>query len=355
MHRPTATADVAVPLDPLVTIVVPMLDEAGFIEACLDGFERQTWPLDRLDVVVVDGGSTDGSRKTVDALAARHGWLRVIDNPDRIVSAAFNRGRDAAKGDVVCLFSSHGVPDVSYVERSVEVLRETGAAGVGGRYLHLGTDPGSRAIGMAMVSWFGMASPHRFAEERAEVDTISHPAYVKAALDEIGPFDESLTRNEDYELNYRLRSAGHRLVFDPSIVSVYRPRPGLAAMARQFYWYGRGKAAVIRLHPRSVRARHLVPPAAVAGGALAPVLLASPAGRRLVALGAGGYLALLGAAVAAARPASHDADSRVLAASFPLMHAAWGTGFLVTLARGRPHAPCIGEPVTSCAERVSAP
>jgi succinoglycan biosynthesis protein ExoA len=237
---------VTLPPDPVVTVVVPMLNETGFIEACLEGFEGQTWPLDRLDVVVVDGGSTDGSREAVEVLSRQRDWLRVMDNPDRIVSAAFNRGIEAAKGDVVCLFSSHGVPEPAYVEQSVAVLRETGAAGAGGRYLHVGTDAGSRAIGLAMVSWFGMASPHRFAAGRGEVDTISHPAYVKAALDEVGPFDESLTRNEDYELNYRLRAAGHRLVFDPSVGSVYRPRPGLSAMARQFYWYGRGKAAVIR-------------------------------------------------------------------------------------------------------------
>jgi GT2 family glycosyltransferase len=326
--------------DPVVvTVVVPMLDEAGFIEACLEGFEAQTSPLDLLDVVVVDGGSTDGSRQTVQTMAATRAWLRLIDNPDRIVSAAFNRGVEAAKGEVVCLFSSHGVPDATYVERSVAVLRETEAAGVGGRYLHVGTDAESRAIGTAMVSWFGMASPHRFAAARADVDTISHPAYVKAALEEVGPFDESLTRNEDYELNYRLRRAGHRLVFEPSIVSVYRPRPGLVAMARQFYWYGRGKAAVIRRHPRSVRPRHLVPPAAVAAGLLAPVLITAPVGRRLVALGAGGYLALLAAAVAGSRPAQHGADVRALVASFPVMHLAWGTGFLVTLVRGEPRRP----------------
>jgi GT2 family glycosyltransferase len=316
-----------------------MLDEAGFIEACIEGFEAQTYPSDLLDVVVVDGGSTDGSRQTVDALAKERPWLRVIDNPDRIVSAAFNRGVEAAKGDVVCLFSAHGVPEPGYIEQSVAVLQATGAAGVGGRYSHVGTDASSQAIGQAMVSWFGMASPHRFAPARTEVDTISHPAYVKAALDQVGPFDETLTRNEDYELNYRLRAAGHRLVFDPTISSVYRPRPGVRAMARQFYWYGRGKAAVIRRHPRSVRVRHLVPPLAVTAGAFGPVLLLSDTGRRVVAAGAAGYAALLTAAVIRARPRSHGADVAVLAVSFPVMHAAWGLGFIVTMVRGEPARP----------------
>jgi succinoglycan biosynthesis protein ExoA len=327
------------PAEAVVTVIVPMLDEMGFIDDCLDGFAKQTYPDELLDVVVVDGGSTDGCRQLVEARAASTPWLRVIDNPARIVSAAFNRGAEAARGDVVCLFSAHGVPDPDYVGRSVAVLRETGAAGVGGRYLHVGTDPASRAVGLAMVSWFGMASPHRFASTRADVDTISHPAYLRSALLDVGPFDEKLTRNEDYELNYRLRVAGGRLVFDPGIVSVYRPRAGLAAMARQFYWYGRGKAAVIRRHPRSVRPRHLVPPAAVATAVVAPALAAWPAGRKVVAGGAVAYAALAAAAVASAKPRQYQASEAVMAACFPLMHAAWGAGFLVTLVRGEPLRP----------------
>jgi succinoglycan biosynthesis protein ExoA len=328
--------------NPTVTVVVPMLDEIGFIGACLDGFAAQTWSPELLDVVVVDGSSTDGSRQLVEERAQGCNWLRVIDNPERIVSVAFNRGIAAGRGDVVCLFSSHGVPDPDYVCRSVAVLRETGAAGVGGRYMHVGTDPASQAVGMAMTSWFGMASPHRFAGARADVDTISHPAYLRKALAEVGPFDESLTRNEDYELNYRLRAAGYRLVFDPSIVSIYRPRGTLASVARQFYWYGRGKAAVVRRHPKSVRLRHLIPPAAVvAGAALAPAAAWSSAGRRVAGGGAVAYAALTAAAVAAARPRRHHAAALVLAASFPLMHAAWGAGFLVTMVRGEPHRPYV--------------
>ncbi|MBV8159825.1 MAG: glycosyltransferase family 2 protein [Acidimicrobiia bacterium] len=325
--------------DAVVTVVVPMLDEIGFIDDCLDGFSKQTYPPELLDVIVVDGGSSDGSRQVVAARADAAPWLRVVDNPARIVSAGFNRGVEAARGDVVCLFSAHGVPDPEYVARSVAVLRETGAAGVGGRYLHVGTDPASRAVGLAMVSWFGMASPHRYASARADVDTISHPAYLRSALLDAGPFDETLTRNEDYELNYRLRAAGQRLVFDPSILSVYRPRAGLPAMARQFYWYGRGKAAVIRRHPRSVRLRHLVPPAAVGAAAAAPFLMAWPPGRRVVTGVAAAYGTLAIAAVASARPQEHDASLAVLTACFPLMHVAWGLGFLVTLARGAPARP----------------
>jgi hypothetical protein len=150
-------------------------------------------------------------------------------------------------------------------------------------------------------------------------------------LDEVGPFDETLERNSDYELNWRVREAGHRLMFDPEIVTVYRPRGSLRALARQFWWYGRWKERVIRRHPRSLRARHLVPPAAIAAVALAPVLTWSPLGRRLIGVGALAYAGVLAAAVVQARPADHDADTIVFVLCLPVMHAAWGAGFLASL------------------------
>ena len=320
---------------PIATVVIPMLDEAEHIEACLDAFGKQTYPLDHLDVVVVDGGSTDGSRALVEARAAREPWIRVVDNAAGRASAAFNRGVEAAKGSVVFLFSAHGVPENDYVASSVTALRESGVAGVGGRYEHVGLDRRSSAIGLAMVSPFGMASPHRFAARRQEVDTISHPAYRREVMLEVGPFDETLLRNSDYEFNYRMRALGYRLLFDPSVGSIYRPRPSLRALARQFWWYGRWKARVVARHPGSRRARHLVPPAVVVVLSLSPILAGFPSGRRLLPRLGGLYGALVLAAVVHSRPSQHQADPLVLAAAFPVMHVSWGAGYLTSVLQDR--------------------
>ena len=317
--------------DPVVSIVIPMRNEIDYLDACLDGFAAQDYPSSLLDVIVVDGGSTDGSAERVVERAADEPWLRIVDNPRVKASAAFNIGVGEAKGDVVCLFSAHGVPDPAYVRRSVDVLTETGADGVGGRYHHVGLDPISNAIGLAMVSPYGMASPHRHAQARQEVDTISHPAYRADALAEVGAFDETLERNSDYELNYRLRQIGKVLLFDPSVESIYRPRSSLRALGRQFWWYGRWKARVAQRHPGSLRPRHLVAPAAVAAGALAPLLLPWRRGRRLVAAGAAADGAVVVVAVASARPLEHEASPAALAACFPIMHGCWGAGFLASV------------------------
>ena len=316
---------------PVVTIVVPMLNEQGSIQACLDGFAKQTYGTSHLDVVVVDGGSTDGSREWVEEYSVEHPWVRIVENPKKKASAAFNAGLAAAEGDVLVLFSSHGEPMVDFVEQAVAVLLDSGAAGVGGRYLHIGTSPTSMALGLAMVSPFGMASPHRTVTERVEVDTISHPAYVTDAMRDTGWFDEGLERNSDYEYNHRMRERGHRLIVDPAIGSIYHPRGSLRALGRQFWWYGRWKERVVRRHPGSLKVRHLVPPSAVVAAAVAPIACAWPAGRRVVGLGVVGYAALVALAVRRAEPRDHGADALTLAACFPIMHGAWGAGFVASV------------------------
>jgi len=184
-----------------------------------------------------------------------------------------------------------------------------------------------------MTSPFGMASPFRFARRRRDVDTIGHPLYRAKALRDVGGFDETLERNSDYELNYRLRQAGYRLVFDPTIVSTYRPRATLGELARQFWWYGRWKAHVVHRHPGSIRARHLVPPLLVLALASAPAWSRTRPGRDALALAVGMYGVTAVLAAAAAEPGRAEADRLALLAAFPIMHVSWGAGFLSTLAR----------------------
>lgn len=324
----TADADAPRPREPTVTVAVPMLNEAQYIVSCLDAFGAQDWPIDKLDILVIDGGSGDGSKLVVEAYAEKHPWVRLVDNECGTASAAFNIGMHQALGEVVCLFSSHGVPDTDYVRRSVEALHRSGAAGVGGSYRHIGLDPISRAIGLAMVSPVGMASPHRYATESRDVDTISHPAYWRDAMLDIGGFDEELLRNSDFEFNFRMREAGHRLHFDPAIGSIYRPRPNLNALFRQFWYYGKWKAKVVEQHPTSLAPRHAVAPLAVLGVGLTPLLWLVRPLRPVVALAFASYGAVIAYGVRKADAAAHDASVTTLAAAFPTMHLAWGGGFI---------------------------
>jgi len=168
-----------------------------------------------------------------------------------------------------------------------------------------------------------------------EVDTISHPTFWRTAVLAAGGYDETLTSNEDYELNHRVRTVVGPLVFSPEIRSVYRPRSSLGDLARQFYAYGMGKAEVARLHPGSLRTRHLLPPLAVLGLITVPVLLTRPLGRRLVCAVGLSYVVLLVAAVGSDHPAAHGASTRTFALALPTMHLSWGSGVLRGLVNHR--------------------
>jgi len=327
-HFVAPTSDQPRPEQPVVSVALPMLNEAKYIVACLDSFAAQDYPLDRLDVMVIDGGSDDGSRLVVERYGESNPWVRLVDNPEGTASAAFNVGTYQAHGDVVCLFSSHGVADPDYISRSVAALHASGAAGVGGSYRHEGLDPVSNAIGAAMISRVGMASPHRFSDTARDVDTISHPAYWRDAMVEVGGFDQSLMRNSDYEFNFRMRDAGHRLYLDPAIGSVYRPRPSLNGLFRQFWYYGKWKARVAEQHPTSLRPRHLVAPAAALGAAVTPALMLTRRGRVLAALGWSAYSAVVAYGVATVDRQDREVSTPTLAAAFPVMHMAWGAGFI---------------------------
>lgn len=322
-------------MSPSVSVIIPMYQEEGFIGACLDGFVAQTYP-NVSEILVIDGGSTDGGPAIVEQHALVDPRIRLLDNPRRLAAAAANIGIAESTGELLCFLSSHGVPDPEYVEVAVRVLQRTGAAGVGGVYEHVGLDAASSAIGLAMASPFGMASPHRSALVETEVDTISHPVFVKQALVNIGGYDETLLRNEDYETNYRLRRNGGSLVFTPEMSSVYRPRHSLRALGRQFYDYGYWKAEVIIRHPASVRPRHLVPPAAVVGTAVLAIASVvgsvRPWARRAAAIEVVGYAVLLAAAVRHAEPARHDADTAHFVGALPVIHGAWGAGVVMGLA-----------------------
>ncbi|MEM9464122.1 MAG: glycosyltransferase family 2 protein [Actinomycetota bacterium] len=316
------------PAEPTVSIAIPMLNESKYIVACLDSFKAQDYPLDRLDVMVIDGGSDDGCRLVVEAYSQLNPWVRIVENPKGSASAAFNTGMNQARGEIVCLFSAHGVADPTFVSASVAALHRSGADGVGGSYRHEGLDRRQNAIGAAMVSPVGMASPHRFATKPRDVDTISHPVYWRDAMLDTGGFDEGLARNSDYEFNYRMRAAGYRLHLDPAIGSVYRPRPNLNALFRQFWFYGKWKARVAQHHPGSLQPRHLVAPLAALAALVTPLLVLHRSLRWVAAAGWTAYAALVAFGVVKADPKGRDASIPTLAVAFPTMHLAWGGGFL---------------------------
>ncbi|MGZ6793487.1 MAG: glycosyltransferase, partial [Mycobacteriales bacterium] len=319
---------------PLVTVLVAARNEEAFIDRCLDSVLGQTYQ--DLEVLVIDGDSTDATAALVRRRAARDARVRLLVNPRRTIPVSLNLGVAAARGEVVVRVDGHATVCDTYVARAVEHLRSGQWQGAGGRVDAKGLTAAGRAIAVAMSSRFGIGnSIHHYGTTPVPADHVPFPAYPTALLREHGGWDEQLAVNQDFELDYRIGLAGGRLLYDPAMTIDYHCTQSVRAVFRQFRRYGRGKARVVQLHPESIRARHLAAPALVACWAVAgaAAFVTPPAA---VGLALPYALGLTAASVATARQLPGWQERVRLPVVFVAMHGGWGLGFWEgTLARRR--------------------
>jgi GT2 family glycosyltransferase len=318
---------------PHVTVVMPIRNEGPFIARSLQSIFSQDYPADRLDILIADGMSTDGTRAFVAEMAVQHPNLRLVDNPGGIVSTGLNAVLTMATGSIIVRVDGHCEIDRSYVSRCVAHLRDEQVAAVGGPLRTVGDGPVSEAIATAMSSAFGVGdSRFRIGSEKPMlVDTVAFPAYLRTAIEQAGPFDEELVRNQDDEYSYRLRAMGFSILLAPDVQSLYYSRASLKKLWSQYYQYGYWKVRVMQKHPRQMRLRQFVPPLFVASlviGAVAALTL--PYGGLL--LGA----VLIPYVVANAVASVRGARGRwkllpLLPITFVILHLSYGFGFLYGL------------------------
>jgi glycosyltransferase involved in cell wall biosynthesis len=309
----------------LVTVVIPARDEERFIGRCLDAVRKQDYSS--LQIVVVDGGSTDATLDVVrDQMAADH-RIELVYNPQRSIPMSLNIGLAVARGRWLVRMDAHSTIDESYVRLAVDRLKEGSWGGVGGRKDGVGESAAGRAIAAALGSRFGVGnSMYHHGVTAQEVDHIPFGAYPVELVRTLGGWNEQLPVNEDFEFDYRVRQAGHRLLFDPAMTIRWHSRQSIPDLFRQYRRYGRGKVDVALLHPDSMRPRHFLPPALVAYLA-ATVLVGWRRPRRLLALNSPYLLALTAASVQTARKLPTAAERAYVPLAFTAMHLGWGIGF----------------------------
>ena len=322
---------------PRVTVIVPMRNEERFIERCLASLLTGTYPSDQLEVLVWDGDSTDASAAIVQSLAETYPSIRLLRNEARLQSAAFNRSIGIATGEIVVRADAHTIYAPDYIAECVHLLRTSGAWSVGGRQEAVGESALGDAIAAAVSSRFAAGdATYRHGTKPAWVDTVYLGAWPRQVLERIGGMREDLAVNEDYEMNVRLRAAGGRILFSPTIRSRYFVRGSFQALGRQYARYGYWKVATLRLHPDSVRMRQLVAPAFVTSlvmsAAAAPWIGAWATAPAL----AYGVANLLASSRVATRRLGRG--SIYLPFIFAVIHIAWGGGFLLGAVR-RSQAP----------------
>jgi succinoglycan biosynthesis protein ExoA len=316
-----------------ISIVAPVRNEGSNV----DDFVRDIAAQDfegNVEVLVADGNSEDGSGERLVEAARTAGLnLRMLPNPAGWVSQGLNACIREAHGDLIVRLDAHSRYPRDYLRRCAEVSDETGAWNVGGRLVPEGTTSTERAVAAAMDSPFGGIGWTRLSgPDPVETDTVTFGAFRPAAFEQAGLFDETLVRNQDDELNLRLRRAGGRIVLDPRIRVFYRPRGSLAGVWRQYYEYGLWKVAVMIKHRRAQTIRGMAPLAFVLS--TIALLAASPrsrVARRLLTLEWGLYGLsglVFGTRTLRKRGESISLLPRVLAV-FPAFHVGLGLGQLV--------------------------
>ena len=317
---------------PFVSIAIPCRNEAPYIGDCLASVLAGDYPRDRLELLVADGRSDDGTREILFRYAAEHPCITVLDNPQLSTPAALNLAIRSASGSVVIRMDAHVLYPPDYVRRLVEALEETGADNVGGVLDTVPADdtPTARAIALGLSHPFGVGNSHfRIGtRERREVDTVPFGCYRRETFDRIGLFDEELIRNQDDEFNFRLIARGGRVLLLPDVTCRYFARRSLGQVARMYYQYGYFKPLVARKVGRVMTARQLAP------SILITTLLGSAAFSMWVPGAAAAFTSITTiytVFVLACSAAAAGADPRcglALVAVFPTLHFSYGFGFL---------------------------
>jgi succinoglycan biosynthesis protein ExoA len=324
---------------PGVSVVMPVLNEERHLAAAVRRVLNQPYP-GQLELIMAVGPSRDRTEEIAAQLAAQDPRVRVLKNPAGRTPHALNLAIAAARHDILVRVDGHGELGDHYIERAVRLLERTGAANVGGVMDAQGTSPFQEAVACAYTTRLGLGGSAFHLENSPEgpADTVFLGVFRRPALTAVGGFDETMHRAQDWELNYRLRSAGHLVWFSPELRVTYRPRDNLGSLVRQMYDTGKWRREVVRRHPETANYRYLAPPSAVVALLLGLVLgvIGLITGIRWLLLGFAapvGYLLLIvvGSLLAPRKlsPAARLRLPLVLAAT----HIPWGLGFLVGLRR----------------------
>lgn len=247
---------------PLVSLIVPMRNEAEHIGQCLDSLINQDYPADQLEFLVIDGNSIDKSASIVQSYTANHSNIRLLSNPRKITPTALNIGVQAAHGNLIVPVSAHSVLPSDYVRQCVRCIERTGADNVGGLLITMprGMSSEARLVQALTTHRFGVGNAdYRLNASERPADTVPYGCYRQEVFERIGWFDERLVRNQDYEFNRRLLHAGGLIWRNPAIWVFYHNQGTLLGLLHQALFTGKYNPWMWYLAPYSFASRHAIP------------------------------------------------------------------------------------------------
>ena len=246
-----------------ISVILPVRNEALHLADSIEAILTQDFP-GSLEVILAVGPSEDATEEIAREIANADARVVIIENPTGRTAAGLNLAIKKSQYSNIVRVDGHAEIPKNYLSLVLEILSTTGADNVGGVMAAVGINLFERSVARAMRSPLGVgASRFHTGGKAGEVDTVYLGAFRKEALLAVGGFDERFTRAQDWELNFRLRSAGGSIYFDPRLVVTYRPRATVKALARQYFEYGRWRRVVSRRHTGTINYRYLAPPITV--------------------------------------------------------------------------------------------
>lgn len=253
----------------LVSVIIPCRNEEKYIGQCVDSIIANDYPHAKLEILVVDGMSEDGTRSIVERYVQQYAFVRLVDNPKRIIPFAMNIGIRNAKGIIIMKIDAHSSYEKDYISECVRYLYEYDADNVGGIWKMVPRNNTllGKSIVLALASPFGAGDAYYKTGSKTPrwVDTVPFGCYRKEVFDRIGLYDENIARSEDVAINSRLRRAGGRILLVPEIVIYYYARSTFKDFCQHSFDNGFWVTYPLKFGRLLFSLRHLVPLAFVLG------------------------------------------------------------------------------------------
>jgi cellulose synthase/poly-beta-1,6-N-acetylglucosamine synthase-like glycosyltransferase len=317
---------------PFISVIIPCRNELKYIKKCLESILYNDYPKIKIEIIIVDGGSDDGTKNIINSYIKKYPFIRLLDNPKKITPAAMNIGIGEAKGDIIVRMDAHSIYEKEYISNSVDLLQTTNASMVGGVRKAKGTGFVSKAIALATTTPFGIGdSKYLYSNKEEWVDTVFAGTWYKKTLKALGGFNEEWVVNQDYELNYRLRQAGGKILLSPKIRCYYYVRDSLTKLAKQYLRYGTWRVKTLVTYPDSLRARQLAPPVFVLSLIISLIILPFSLKYGIILLLVYGISNIgVSLKISIKKKLKY---LPILPIIFFILHLAWGLGFIFGLKR----------------------
>ncbi len=306
-----------------VAVVIPAKNAEETLEKAFASVLKQK--IDEpLEICIAVAPSEDRTLEIAKRIELENNNVTLVENPTGETPVGLNLAIRNTKSRVVVRLDAHAELNEKYISKALEIMGKTGAVNVGGQQKPVGATPFEKAVAIATSSRFGAGdAKFRIGGKAGEVDTVYLGVFDRNAIEDVGLFDESLIRNQDAELNWRLRESGKKIWFHPQLIANYKPRSTLKELARQYFEYGMWRRRVVGVHPKSIKWRQVVPAinavvffSSFVLGFFWPVLFVFPI-----------FYVMITFCVTVIKSKSVR-NFFLLLVIFPTIHFSWATGFL---------------------------